>query len=101
MKLIINRFDNNELTEKTTILDIYSVKVHNSDSTLILNFKSKNNEKCDFVFLKNKEKLENVSIREFINSMDNIDVLKMLKIEIYKYTDGTDISTEINVNFSY
>lgn len=101
MKLIINRFDNNELTEKTTILDIDSVKVFNNESSLILSFKSKNNEKYDFVFLKNKEKLENVSISEFINSMDNIDVLKMLKIEIYKYTDGTDISTEINVNFSY
>ena len=97
MKLIINRFDNNELTEKTTILDIYSVKVFNNKSSLILSFKSKNNEKYDFVFLKNKEKLENVSIREIINSMDNIDVLKILKIEIYKYT----ISTEINVNFSY
>ena len=97
MKLIINRFDNNELTEKTTILDIYSVKVFNNKSSLILSFKSKNNEKYDFVFLKNKEKLENVSISEFINSMDNIDVLKILKIEIYKYT----ISTEINVNFSY
>ena len=97
MKLIINRFDHNELTEKTTILDIDSVKVFNNKSSLILSFKSKNNEKYDFVFLKNKEKLENVSISEFINSMDNIDVLKILKIEIYKYT----ISTEINVNFSY
>lgn len=103
MKLIINEYQNNFLVNKSVMLDIVNVDVYNSKNSFGFNFKSKNNKSQNFSILKNAKNhtLENITENALIDLMDNIDTLKTLKINSYKYENDNETITEIYINISY
>jgi hypothetical protein len=56
-----------------------------------------------FSILKNAKNhtLENITENALIDLMDNIDTLKTLKIDSYKYENDDETITEIYINISY
>lgn len=103
MKLIINEYQNNFLVNKSVMLDIVNVDVYNSKNSFGFNFKSKSNKSQNFSILKNAKNhtLENITENALIDLMDNIDTLKTLKIDSYKYENDDETITEIYINISY
>lgn len=70
---------------------------------LVLILNQKSNKSQNFSILKNAKNhtLENITENALIDLMDNIDTLKTLKIDSYKYENDDETITEIYINISY